>query len=207
MVIFGMIYANFFPLIGEYEKREVYDDIDSKYNVYWIKRMIESSEYNLKKDVITKYGYIRFQCKDLVNGNSVTMCKDIVKSLQVNNCDKEGNNCDIFITEYQLDDETTTIRLKDVASTNKKREAECNNTACSETYNTVCLYNNNNSSEECTKQIKKRIFSDGFKTYLSYLPNYLKRSSTGAKYRVTAIFHNRKDANNYYSYSTIEVIR
>ena len=30
MVIFGMLYSNFYPLIGEYEKRETYDDVDSK---------------------------------------------------------------------------------------------------------------------------------------------------------------------------------
>ena len=42
MVIFANIYTNFFPLIGEYEKREHYDDIDSEYATYWIKKMIES---------------------------------------------------------------------------------------------------------------------------------------------------------------------
>ena len=26
--IFTIIYVNFYPLIGEYEKREVYDDVD-----------------------------------------------------------------------------------------------------------------------------------------------------------------------------------
>lgn len=45
MVIFGMLYSNFYPLIGEYEKRETYDDVDSKYAVYWLKRMIEDNDY------------------------------------------------------------------------------------------------------------------------------------------------------------------
>ena len=31
MVIFTMIYANFVPLVGEYEKREYYDDVNGKY--------------------------------------------------------------------------------------------------------------------------------------------------------------------------------
>ena len=31
MVIFGMIYSNFYPLMGEYEKRENYNDVDSIY--------------------------------------------------------------------------------------------------------------------------------------------------------------------------------
>ena len=32
--IFTIIYVNFYPLIGEYEKREFYDDLDSKYDIY-----------------------------------------------------------------------------------------------------------------------------------------------------------------------------
>ena len=65
----------------------------------------------------------------------------------------------------------------------------------------------NDPSLDCDNQSKKPIFSDGFKTYQFYLPNYSKQSSNGAKYRVFAIFHNTKDSNNYYSYATIEVNR
>lgn len=219
MVLFGMIYSSFFPLIGEYEKREVYDDIDGKYSVYWIKRMIESSEYNLKKDVIGKYGYVRFQCKDLSTGDSKTMCKDIVKSLSINNCDPQGNNCDIFITTYKtLGEETNVVYFKNIVNpdksnvnktgTSKKRIEECNDMACSTSGNYVAICNlNNDPSLDCDNQSKKPIFSDGFKTYQFYLPNYSKQSSNGAKYRVFAIFHNTKDSNNYYSYATIEVNR
>mgnify|MGYP005606583295 CR=1 FL=1 len=39
--IFAILYNNFYPLMGEYEKREVYDDIDGKYATYWIKRIIQ----------------------------------------------------------------------------------------------------------------------------------------------------------------------
>ena len=34
MILFTMIYSNFYPLIGEYEKRENYDDVDGKYVAY-----------------------------------------------------------------------------------------------------------------------------------------------------------------------------
>ena len=33
MAIFVMIYINYLPLVGEYEKRETYDDVDGKYAV------------------------------------------------------------------------------------------------------------------------------------------------------------------------------
>lgn len=41
--IFSIMYANFYPMMGEYEKRENYDDINSIYNAYLIKRLIENS--------------------------------------------------------------------------------------------------------------------------------------------------------------------
>ena len=47
MIIFSMIYSSFYPLLGEYEKREAYDDIDSKYAVYWIKKIIEDGSYKI----------------------------------------------------------------------------------------------------------------------------------------------------------------
>ena len=31
MTIFSLIFTNFFPMMGEYERREGYDDIDSIY--------------------------------------------------------------------------------------------------------------------------------------------------------------------------------
>ena len=44
MGIFTLMYTNFFPMMGEYERRERYDDIDSVYNTYLIKKMLENSE-------------------------------------------------------------------------------------------------------------------------------------------------------------------
>lgn len=46
MVIFSILYTNFFPMMGEYERREGYDDIDSIYKSYLIKTFLETSEYN-----------------------------------------------------------------------------------------------------------------------------------------------------------------
>ena len=51
MAIFSIIYANFYPIMAEYEKRESYDDLDSKYAVYWIKRIIQSNSVNFDANV------------------------------------------------------------------------------------------------------------------------------------------------------------
>ena len=47
MILFTMIYSNFYPLIGEYEKRENYDDVDGKYVAYWMKKLVEDQEYKI----------------------------------------------------------------------------------------------------------------------------------------------------------------
>lgn len=39
--IFSVMYANFYPMMGEYEKRENYDDISSIYKANLFKRLIE----------------------------------------------------------------------------------------------------------------------------------------------------------------------
>ena len=176
MVIFANIYTNFFPLIGEYEKREYYDDIDSKYSAYWIKKMVESNSFTLtaeRKNAINNNGYYQLKCSDFTGDDNKTMCKDLASVFQVNNCDTAGNNCSIYITNYQiLDNAPTKVWFKNVVKTNTGR-----------------------------------VFTSGFQEYIVTLPDYISNSVNGAKYRVFVVFHNRKDANNYYSYATMEVVK
>ena len=91
MSIFTMIYVNFYPLIGEYEKRENYDDVDGKYTAYWIKKLVESSGYELDTDginMMNKFGYVRFECSDMsTENNQREMCISLVNSLEISNCD------------------------------------------------------------------------------------------------------------------------
>ena len=119
MVIFAMIYANFYPVIGEYEKRENYDDVDGKYAAYWIKRMIESDAYNITSQsspidpsipnnienikMLNRLGYFRFDCSDLSNESQRNMCQDFVKELGVARCNSYGDGCDIYVTRFTLD--------------------------------------------------------------------------------------------------------
>lgn len=46
--IFTIMYTNFFPMFGEYERRENYDDIDSIYRTYLIKKMLENPNIGQK---------------------------------------------------------------------------------------------------------------------------------------------------------------
>ena len=61
MVIFTMLYTNYYPLMGEYQKRENYDDVDGKYVAYWMKKLIEDASYMPppeKKQLLDTAGYL-----------------------------------------------------------------------------------------------------------------------------------------------------
>lgn len=104
MVIFTIIYTNFFPLIGEYERRETYDDIDSIYKTFLVKRMIESSNFtatNQFRSLSSTKPYVLFDmsnsnnCSSLVNSSGVEYCKNLIAET---NIDK------IVFANYQLTD-------------------------------------------------------------------------------------------------------
>ncbi len=122
MVLFTMVYSNFYPLIGEYEKRENYDDIDSKYAVFWIKKLVESAAFkpsDAKKDFMQEYGYMRFECSDIESvDNQRQICINLVDSLEIQNCEKDtGNACEIYITNYRIGG--VTPDFKTTVKTNK----------------------------------------------------------------------------------------
>ena len=69
MTIFTIIYINFYPQIAEYQKREFYDDVDSKYDIFWFKRILESQKVTDATWTSIKTG--------IKNGTSSTQIKEI----------------------------------------------------------------------------------------------------------------------------------
>ena len=120
LTMFTMIYANYYPIIGVYEERETYDDVEGKYSSYWIKKLVENEGYNIgrldaglsteelnrnlhNKLMMDNLGYVRFECRDMTtNDNKRTACLNLLKALEISNCDINGNNCDIFITHFKI---------------------------------------------------------------------------------------------------------
>ena len=215
MVIFSMLYSYFYPLIGEFEKREVYDDVDGKYSAYWIKRMIEDSSYKIplntgstsEKNYFNNKGYIRFSCQYITEDSKRDMCIDLVKALQLEGCNDSGNNCNAFITRYTLrgknNANANTYKFKETVknSSSLLKSAEpipCATDTSDARYNTLCTRQMNDVASE-------KVFRSGLKEYIINLPDYYNGSPNGAKYRVIASFQHKADNNNYYSYATIEV--
>ena len=265
MIMFTMIYSNYYPIIGEYEKRENYDDVDGKYVAYWVKKLIESDAYQLTLDEnyygedivesskrriqsMNRYGYMRFECKDLIaEDNQRDICAALLTSLEIANCDSQGNGCDIYITHYQIgapSGQKMTPNFKNSVRDNTLRryqeycldgedEATCKNAyfaaCCQQKGLKSCHYVETSympatyvSSEDgitesdefneiaryCKRLTNARIFSSYFKDYVVSLPNYsIFHATTDANYRVIVTVHHQKDYNNYYSFSTMEVVK
>lgn len=103
MGIFGIMYNNYYPLIGEYERREVFDDVDSKYGAFWIKRFIQHSSYDLsaaQKNTINSNGYVLFSCNNINNDYRKIMCNKLLKELEVKDYNVQPK---VYITKYNLE--------------------------------------------------------------------------------------------------------
>lgn len=103
MGIFGIMYNNYYPLIGEYERREVFDDVDSKYGAFWIKRFIQHSSYDLsaaEKNTINSNAYVLFSCNNINNDYRKTMCNKLLKELEVKDYNVQPK---VYITKYNLE--------------------------------------------------------------------------------------------------------
>lgn len=115
--IFSVIYANFYPIMGEYEKRESYDDIDSKYATFWFKRIIQSDSVdftNIQND-ITNNLYHEFNCSNDIVASDVTaikICNSLVTRFGVEK---------MYITDYKVgnrDDPDDKNNFKGLVETN-----------------------------------------------------------------------------------------
>lgn len=170
--IFSVIYSNFYPIMGEYEKREAYDDIDSKYATFWFKRIIQSDSVNFTniQNDITNNLYHEFNCSNDIVDSDVTaikVCNSLVTRLGVSH---------MYITNYKLGNRVDP--------------------------------NDKNNFKGLVDANSSNVFSSGLQDYVAYLPTYSKVPSlNGACYRLVVEFHNTRDENDYWSYSTIEILK
>ena len=117
MSIFSILYNNFYPLMGEFEKREVYDEVDAKYATYWIKRLIQDSAVKFTAtdlaalDTSSGTGYFMFSCNYFADDSSQKkICDRVLSASQVR---FTGDTPHIYITTYNLADFKEKIELMD----------------------------------------------------------------------------------------------
>ena len=204
VLIFGIVYRNFYPLMGEYERRENYDDIDSKYGTYWIKQLLQSCDTELPylDSRIDSYGATEFDCSLVKNETNKQICLEMLDKLEVScdnpntadrieTCKANPEMAHIFITKFNLKrkDPSTGVVLD---------------------YKTKMI--------EGLEYVKLNDFAD----YVRYLPDYSKVNSLNrAEYRVLIEYYRHRfdtpekspgvleidTQNDYKTYATIEVKR
>ena len=230
MVIFTMLYTNYYPLMGEYQKRENYDDVDGKYVAYWMKKLIEDASYMPppeKKQLLETAGYMRFECDDVLETDEArNLCRKMVRAFEIAGCDSKGNNCEIYITYYRIGgvnpDFKETVKenikkyqevypeaaTKTASDDLKQQKLSEFISACESAENSiVCKDNDDECRAACATTAEEKVFPSRVQDYVVTLPDYAASSLNYAKFRVIVGVKHKKDNNNYYSYSTIEVDR
>lgn len=230
MIIFTMLYTNYYPLMGEYQKRETYDDVDGKYVAYWMKKLIEDGSYNPpaeKKQLLEKAGFMRFECNDVIEADEArNICRKLVHAFEIAGCDTKGNKCEIYITYYRIggvypefketvknnikryQEEYADAAAQDASEAVKLQKKQEFITACQHPTNSkYCTINDSECRARCSEIAEEKVFPSRVQDYVVTLPDFAASSLNYAKFRVIVGVKHRKDNNNYYSYSTIEVDR
>ncbi len=191
MGIFSLIYANYYPLIGEYERREVYDDIDSKYVAHWIRKMI--IEKNGNATTLKNLNSCNGQCHILYAAyyHDVTVGEDIVREKEelVDETDSVFGDNSSYIQNYIYAADVRAILITPYKITTLKNNFQANTTI---------------TTAAQQANINQYVFNRGFREYIQYLPQYKTASVNGANYRVIVIV-DHDTSKEYDSYGTIEV--
>ena len=190
--------------MGEYERRENYDDIDSKYGTYWIKKIIQSCDTeipDLNSD-INIYGGKKFDCSYVTDETNRKICLEIINKLEV--------SCDDPYTTDRIETCAANPTLAHIFITKFNLKRKDPSTGVVLDYKTEFI----NSLES----VKLTDFAD----YVRYLPDYSKVNSLNrAEYRVMIEYYRHRfdtpeisageleidTQNDYKTYATIEVKR
>lgn len=82
MGILTLIFANYLPMMGKYEQRERYDDIDSVYHTYLIKNMLEYSDTS-KLTKPSDGGSVGIDCDIYNDTDYLDYCQNLFSSTKV----------------------------------------------------------------------------------------------------------------------------
>ena len=214
VTIFSALYTNYFPLMANYEKREYYDDLDSKYIAFWLKYMIQDPAYNMGNCKASDTGaelsgsdcaggmtgnYTFFDCNRISDSTKNKSCRRLIieSGLASNPYCRTGltgglSNCKDNPTYFSpLKPNPGSMPLQYVAIITP--------------YNLSKFKENLNSS---SNKLYQNI-SDGMIDYINSLPDYTHPSNNQATYRIILELYDNRESGRVplYKYSTIEVTK
>ncbi len=121
MGIFSLLYTNFYPLIGEYEKRETYDSIDSVYKTDLWKRFITKTKTTITSSSGDLTGDFNFIKVFNASQNGKNEFCNITKNPQ--ECSKLWDTLNvntIILSSYTIT--TLKSKIKDINTTEGMKE-------------------------------------------------------------------------------------
>lgn len=128
VTIFTIIFANYLPIIGEYERRQYYNDIDSTYKTYLVKKMVESSESDIgsiKSSINSNNPLKSFNCNNM-DSTLQSYCKTLFNELDIKKA---------YLAQYNLRNVKTKIKNNQLDSSYDSNIKDY--------INTLPYYNNN----------------------------------------------------------------
>ena len=210
MTVLTMLLVNYTPAISEFERREYSDDVDSKYDLFWVKKMVQSDImlsdstwtsisnrlYNSSSTVASPTKYTFWQLKA---GDFESAYRNAFNELVSNTGIVIGDSGEyngkplIFITKYHLS--------KNVKNTQVYGRDDITVGGFFKDW----LLDPTHYGQD---------FDPGLVEYVAHLPDYVNTSMNFAEYRLIAKFKRKidpnltsEDNNIYYTYATIEVMR
>ena len=201
VTILSALYSNYFPIMANYEKREYYDDLDSKYTAFWLKYMLQDSAYKDFRSEVNSNGYAFFDCSNIDVSSKMKSCRRLViEAGLVDNPYCQGSNNGMC-----KEDDFYQEPLKPLTS-GKKMPLKF--VALITPYNLSSLKQKLTITSTDPSRIYEHI-SDGMIDYINSLPDYNNPSVNGANYRIIIeLYDNReREREAMFKYATIEVNR
>ncbi len=106
LTIFVLLYQNSIPMVGEYENRIRYDDIDSVYAIGVIRRLLISDpNYNTIIGQVEANGYHEIKCSEISSARQ-EICRNVFQSLEIHNTENpDGASAvnRVYISKWDVD--------------------------------------------------------------------------------------------------------
>ena len=122
VVLFMVIFENYYPLIAKYNRFDNYDDIDTKYIAYYLRKMVNSSKDATRNDIASKLGSGSFY--KFNNGGS-ELCSLLSTQQQQDTCVSyinTANITNIYLTKYNTTSLKTAVKNGSIANISRAFE-------------------------------------------------------------------------------------